>query len=87
MTSIKHVDNRYFAGDSVMLHPQPSDTLRNTKLFPSNHPHGSGDNKLGLHQGSQGVIHNPQPLLPLLAISISSSLNKGWGFPRKDKIS
>jgi len=32
------------------------------------------------------VIHNPQPLLPLLDIFLSFSLVNDWGHGRKDKL-
>ena len=48
-------------------------------------PHGDGDTVTAIHQPPVTVIHNPQPLLPLLVTFLSSSSNGDWGHGRKDK--
>jgi hypothetical protein len=50
------------------------------------HPHHHGDGVTAVHQQRTAVIHNPQPLLPLLTTFHSSSLNGDWGHGRKDKL-
>lgn len=49
-------------------------------------PHHHGDAVSAIHQPRALVIHNPQPLLPLLDTFLSSSLNGDWGHGRKDKL-
>ena len=56
---------------------------RDTGCF---HPHRHGDGITPTDQGMVVVIHNPQPLLPLLDTFLSSSLNGDWGHGRKDKL-
>ena len=50
------------------------------------HPHRHGDGFHATNQGRVAVVHNPQPLLPLLHTSLSISLMGDWGHSRKDKL-
>jgi hypothetical protein len=80
------VDNPPLTGDSVALRPQPSRTIENMSLEPGCHPHRHGDGFSAPHQHGVVVIHNPQPLLPLLRTFLSTSLISDWGHSRKDKL-
>ena len=50
------------------------------------HPHLHGEGFPAAHLDALDVIHNPQPLLPLLHTSLSISLKGDWGHSRKDRL-
>jgi hypothetical protein len=86
ITARKLVDNAIVTGDSVTVHPQTRMTSQTTEEKGVGYPHGGGDKILGIHQEGGPVVHNPQPLLPLLTTYVSHWPINGWGHSRKDTL-
>jgi hypothetical protein len=80
------VDNLGKAGDSLTRCPQARPPFHHAPPAVPDRPHPGGDNFSGPTQGGEWVIPNSQPLLPLLDISFSTPLHKGWGHSRKDTL-
>ena len=80
------MDNYGDAGDSAGTHPQVAPGPDISSAEGGLHPHRHGDAVPSIHQDRMRVIHNPQPLLPLLDIFLSFSLVNDWGHGRKDKL-
>jgi hypothetical protein len=80
------VDNYGDAGDSAGSHPQVDPGPEISSAEGGLHPHRHGDAFPFTHQHGMSVIHNPQPLLPLLNTLLSTSLVSDWGHGRKDKL-
>jgi hypothetical protein len=80
------VDNLVETGDSVVARPQRARTAPNGARNRRCHPHHHGDGFRAIHQDLVAVVHNPQPLLPLLHTFLSTSPISDWGHSRKDKL-
>ena len=80
------VDNLRPTGDRVAARPQAGLRRHNMPRNGVRHPHHHGDGFRAIHQARVVVVHNPQPLLPLLDTFLSISLMSDWGHGRKDKL-